>query len=137
MSFDFYFNFDGDCCVVFDFYKQVFGGEFIVEMIFVDGLEDMLVVEDDKDKIMYVLLLIGDSIFMGSDVLSDQSLVIFGSNVYIFYVLLSVEIVKECFVCFLEGGIVMMFFEEQFWGDFFGSCIDCFGVYWMFNFILG
>jgi PhnB protein len=31
-----------------------------------------------------------------------------------------------------EGGTVEMELQEMFWGDYFGSCKDKFGVQWMF-----
>jgi PhnB protein len=31
------------------------------------------------------------------------------------------------------GGKVDMELQEMFWGDYFGSCTDRFGVKWMFN----
>jgi PhnB protein len=32
-----------------------------------------------------------------------------------------------------EGGEVEMPMEDQFWGDYFGSFRDRFGIYWMIN----
>ena len=32
-----------------------------------------------------------------------------------------------------EGGEAVMPLQEMFWGGYFGSCIDKFGVRWMFN----
>jgi PhnB protein len=31
------------------------------------------------------------------------------------------------------GGKVTMDLQDMFWGDYFGSCTDKFGVQWMFN----
>ncbi|HBK94994.1 MAG TPA: VOC family protein, partial [Porphyromonadaceae bacterium] len=33
-----------------------------------------------------------------------------------------------------EGGEVEMPMADQFWGDYFGSLKDKFGVYWMINY---
>jgi len=33
-----------------------------------------------------------------------------------------------------EGGKVEMALQDMFWGDYFGSCTDKFGIQWMFNF---
>jgi len=33
-----------------------------------------------------------------------------------------------------EGGKVTMPLQDMFWGDYFGSCVDKFGVNWMFAF---
>jgi PhnB protein len=33
-----------------------------------------------------------------------------------------------------EGGTVEMPMEDQFWGDYFGSFVDKFGIGWMVNY---
>jgi len=32
-----------------------------------------------------------------------------------------------------EGGEAVEPLQEMFWGGYFGSCVDRFGVHWMFN----
>jgi PhnB protein len=32
-----------------------------------------------------------------------------------------------------QGGRVTMEPQEQFWGDYFGTLTDRFGIHWMFN----
>jgi PhnB protein len=31
------------------------------------------------------------------------------------------------------GGIISMALQDMFWGAYFGSCTDKFGVHWTFN----
>ena len=33
-----------------------------------------------------------------------------------------------------EGGTVTMPVQEMFWGSYFGSCTDKFGINWQFNY---
>jgi PhnB protein len=40
---------------------------------------------------------------------------------------------EKLFNALSEGGNVGMPLQEMFWGDYFGSCTDKFGVQWMFN----
>ena len=37
------------------------------------------------------------------------------------------------FKALADGGKVEMALQEMFWGDYFGSLTDRFGVQWMFN----
>lgn len=41
--------------------------------------------------------------------------------------------IDRLFAAFPEGGKVEMPLQEMFWGDYFGSCTDKFGVQWMFH----
>ncbi len=40
---------------------------------------------------------------------------------------------KKLFDALSDGGTISMELEDTFWGDYFGSCSDKFGVQWMFN----
>jgi len=40
---------------------------------------------------------------------------------------------KQLFDKLSEGGTVSMELQDMFWGDYFGSCTDKFGIHWMFN----
>jgi PhnB protein len=37
------------------------------------------------------------------------------------------------FAALSAGGTVQMTLQEMFWGDYFGSLTDRFGICWMFN----
>ncbi len=133
MSLNPYLNFAGNCREAFDFYRSVFGGEFEALMTFADGPEGMPVEEADKDKVMHVSLPLGTSVLMGSDVPSQAPPVAAGNNVQISFAPESREEADRCFARLAEGGEVTMPLEEQFWGDYFGSCTDRFGIHWMIN----
>lgn len=57
----------------------------------------------------------------------------FGNNVYINLEPDSREETKRLFGALSKGGRVEMELQDMFWGDYFGSCVDQFGVQWMFN----
>jgi PhnB protein len=40
---------------------------------------------------------------------------------------------KRLYDALSAGGKVEMELMEMFWGDYFGSCTDKYGVQWMFN----
>ena len=40
---------------------------------------------------------------------------------------------KKLFDALSKGGVITMELQDMFWGDYFGSCVDKFGINWMFN----
>ena len=57
----------------------------------------------------------------------------FGNNSYISLEPDSKEETKKLFNALSEGGKITMELQDMFWGAYFGTCIDKFGVQWMFN----
>lgn len=131
-----YLNFDGNCEEAFNFYKSVFGGEFTyfskIGEISGEGYP-----KEDENLVMHVSLPIGDEILMGSDVTSNmQSQFKSGNNNYISIMPDSREEADRLFNELSAGGEIEMPLEEMFWGDYFGSFRDRFGIWWMINFDL-
>ena len=56
-----------------------------------------------------------------------------GNNVYINLEPDTHGEANRLFNALAEGGTVEMALAEQFWGDYYGSLKDRFGVQWMFN----
>lgn len=132
-----YLNFQGNTEAAFNFYKSVFGGEFTSVVRFKDvSMEGINLPEEDKDKIMHISLPLGnDLILMGTDALESlgQKL-IFGNNFSISIHPESKEEADKLFYALAEGGKIEMPIADQFWGDYFGSVRDKFGVQWMVNY---
>ena len=129
-----YLTFDGNCREVFDFYQSVFGGEFSAFQTFGDGPPDIGVPDEHKDRVMHVSLPIGTSTLMGSDTGPGQPAVANGSN---FSISVSPDSREACDALFAKmsaGGQVTMPLADMFWGAYFGTCEDQFGISWMFNF---
>ena len=127
-------NFNGNCREAFEFYRSVFGGEFDNLLTFGDGPDDFIVPEDERDQVMHVSLPMGDSVLMGSDTpsWSDEPTQM-GNNFAISCMPSSREETDELFGRMAEGGTVTMPLEDMFWGAYFGSCTDRFGIRWQFN----
>jgi PhnB protein len=129
-----YLNFDGNAEEAFNFYKSVFGGEFaggVMRMGDAPGMED--IAEEEKGRVMHVSLPItGGDTLMASDIMPSmgQKLVV-GNNNYICVSPDSKEEADRLFAGLSAGGEVEMPMEDQFWGDYFGSFKDKFGVCWM------
>ena len=134
MALSIYLNFNGNCRQAFDFYRSVFGGDFISISTFGEGPDDMGMPEDEKDHIMHVTLPIGDSVLMGSDTSAAfgppyQA----GNNFSVSCHPQTREETDRLFAGISAGGTVTMPLQDVFWGSYFGSCVDKFGVPWMFN----
>ena len=131
-----YLNFDGQAEEAFNFYKSIFGGEFageIYRMGNAPGTENLS--EDSKNRVMHIGLPIGSDLLMGSDIIPEfgQTLVR-GNNNYISIFPDSREDAQRFFNGLSAGGTIEMPLEDQFWGDYFGSFQDKFGIGWMVNY---
>ena len=130
-----YLSFNGNCREALDFYRSVFGGEYVIIQTFGDGPPDMGVPESDRDKIMHATLTVGDGVIMGSDMPSNFGPPpVVGSNFSLSYPTQSREETDELFAKMSEGGKVTMPLQDMFWGSYFGACTDKFGINWQFDY---
>ena len=137
MSLSTYLFFDGNCREAFEFYRSVFGGEYLALQTFGDGPPDMNVPESEKDRIMHVSLAVGSGVLMGSDSTSAFGPApVQGTNFAISIVGESRGHCDEVLAKLSEGGTVKMPMEETFWGAYFGCWVDRFGINWMINYEL-
>ncbi len=130
-----YLNFNGNAEEAFRFYQTVFGGElFIQKMSEAPGTENLP--EKEKNLAMHVALPIGNGQFlMASDCLESQGHVLNqGNNNYISLSPDSREEARRIFDALSAGGTIEMPLDDMFWGDYFGSFKDKYGVCWMINY---
>ena len=135
-----YLNFARETEAAFNFYKSVFGGEFfgdgIMRMGDVPPMEGVPpLAEADKDLVMYVELAItGGHKLMGTDSPENMGFTLKqGNNVSINVQPDTRAETKRLYEALSAGGKVTMELQDMFWGDYFGSCTDKFGIHWMFN----
>ena len=135
-----YLNFPRNTEEAFHFYKSVFGGEFsgggIARFKDIPQAEDMPnLSEEDQNLIMHnELQLPGGHKLMGTDAPESMGFhVNFGNNVHINLELDTREETEKLFDSLSSGGKVTMELQDVFWGAYYGSCTDKFGVQWMFN----
>jgi len=131
-----YLNFNGITEEAFSFYKSVFGGEFLTLVRFRDNPGCGDIVEADKDRIMHIALPIGNgTVLMATDSLESMGQKLsLGNN---FYICLSPDTKEEAdrlFNGLSGGGKVEMPIQDMFWGDYWGSFADKFGVQWMVSY---
>ncbi len=135
-----YLNFTRNTEEAFNFYRSVFGGEFVEgriarfgDMPPMEGAPPMD--EADRNLVMHVELpILGGHILMGTDAPESMGFSVnFGNNVHINLEPDTKVETKELFDALSSGGKVTMELADMFWGAYFGSCVDKFGVQWTFN----
>jgi PhnB protein len=91
--------------------------------------------EAEKAMVMHIELAItGGHVLMGTDALESMGhKLTFGNNVHINVEPDTREEAKRLFDALAEGGKVSMPLQDMFWGAYFGSLTDRFGVQWMVN----
>ncbi|MCX2492387.1 VOC family protein [Pedobacter sp. PF22-3] len=129
-----YLNFNGNTEEAFNFYKSVFGGEFLVVQRYKDspGCEGMPM--SDQEKLMHIALPIGGNILMGTDITNPMPSATFGSGVSLSVDAASEEEAKRLFDRLSTGGTITMALEKTFWNALFGMTTDKFGIQWMVNY---
>lgn len=134
-----YLNFPGNTEEAFNFYKSVFGGEFVAEPVRFGSMppqEGMPPLPDDaKNMIMHMALpILGGHLLMGSDAPESMGFKVnLGNHVYIMLSPDTRAETKALFDKLSDGGKIEMDLQEMFWGDYYGSCTDKYGVQWMLN----
>lgn len=134
-----YLNFDGNTEEAFEFYKSVFGTDYIGNIF---RMGDMPAEEGAppmanhlKNLVMNVQLpILGGHILMGTDNVAEWGHETKRGNAM--YIVLQPDSRAEAdrlFAALSNGGTVQMPMADQFWGDYFGDCIDQFGVQWMIS----
>lgn len=131
-----YLNFNGTTEEAFNFYRSVFGGEFLTLQRFKDTPEADRIQQTDRDKIMHVALMIANgTILMGTDALESMGHpLIVGNN---FFMSISAESEQEAEKYFDQlsvGGRISVPLKKTFWGAYFSIFTDRFGIQWMINY---
>jgi PhnB protein len=134
-----YLNFEMETEAAFNFYREIFGGEFqggIMRFWDVPSSENMPPLPaEELNLVMHVSLPILDGFqLMGSDAPKSMGFKITpGNNAYINLMPATRAETRRIFTALADGGAVEQELQEMFWGDYFGSLRDKFGVLWMFN----
>lgn len=131
-----YLNFDGTAEEAFNFYKSVFGGEFsaIHRMNEMPGAEQLA--ENEKDRIMHIALPINEHVtLMASDIMPSYGhKLILGNSTHISLHPSSREEAEHLFNGLSAGGNVDMELQDTFWGAYYGSFKDKYGIQWLVNY---
>jgi len=135
-----YLNFSHNTEEAFIFYQSVFGGEFggggIARFSDIPVSEGMpSIPEEDKNLIMHIELpILGGHVLMATDAPASMGFnLTFGNNININLEPDTKEETQRLFDALSSGGQVTNELQVMFWGAYYGSCIDKFGILWMFN----
>jgi PhnB protein len=133
-----YLNFSRNTEEAFNFYKSVFGGEFNGHIARFKDIPEgggPPLAEDDKNLVMHIELpIVGGHVLMGTDAPESMGFTVnYGNNVHISLEPDTRDETKKLFDGLSADGKVTMQLADMFWGAYFGSCTDKFGVQWMFN----
>jgi PhnB protein len=125
-----YLNFRDNAREAMEFYKSVFGGE-----LNVNTFADFNAAQDpsESDKVMHSQLEAPNGILlMGADTPSSMEFEE-GSNGSISLSGDDESELRGYYDKLSADGTVIMPLEKAPWGDFFGMCMDRFGVRWLVN----
>ncbi len=131
-----YLNFPGNTEEAFNFYKSIFGGEFLTLQRFKDTPHGDKMSAEDRERVMHVAFPVGKStILMGTDALEPMGQTLkTGDNFSLAISPESEEEMNRVFNALAVGGTVVMPIEKMFWGAHFGMLTDKFGIQWMVNY---
>ena len=129
-----YLYFKGNCERAFDFYKSIFGGEYE----FIGRYKDIPQKARQNfpyctdEQIMHVTLPISkETILMGSDLINSNEEIFESKSGFSLFVNTDnkkeAERIFDALSC--EGEIIVPI-ADQFWGSYYGLCIDKFGISW-------
>jgi PhnB protein len=135
-----YLSFDGNAEEAMTFYRSVFGGDFmggIMRWGDAPGCDEgeMKLGDEDKGKVMHMALPISEgNVIMASDSLKAFGPpVTVGNNVTVALGPKTKEEADRLFDGLSAGGTVQMPMADAFWGGYFGSFADKYGVNWLIN----
>ncbi len=136
-----YLNFPGKTEEAFSFYKTVFKGEFtgrglqrFGDIAAPDGAPAMS--EADKKLIIHIeLTIMGGHVLMATDAPESMGFTLtYGNNMHINLEPQTREETDRLFNELSEGGTVSMPLQDMFWGAYYGSLQDKYGINWMLHY---
>ncbi|SDC16700.1 VOC family protein [Actinokineospora iranica] len=123
-----YLSFDGTARQAMEFYREVFGGDLVLNTFGDFGAQD----SPDADKIMHGMLETPSGYtIMGADV--PEGMAHNPGDTITVSLSGDDEELRGHWEKLSDGGTVSVPLEKQMWGDEFGMCVDRYGVPWMVN----
>ena len=134
-----YLNFPRSTEAAFLFYRSVFKSEFAGPIHRFSDIPPQPgqppLPDADRNLVMHVELpILAGHVLMGTDAPESMGFsVTAGNNVYINLEPDTRGETERLFNALSDGGVVEMPLQDMFWGAYFGSLTDRFGIRWMFN----
>lgn len=134
----FYFNFPGNAEEAIRFYQSILGGDIPVIMRMKDAPPNPThpVPAGEEDKIMHMgVRLPTGTMFMASDALESMGYKLaVGNNIVVSLSPESKEEADRIYDGLSAGGSNLSGMKLEFWGDYFGTFTDKFGIGWMVSY---
>ena len=134
-----FLNFSRSTEAAFLFYKSVFRTEFTKPFIRFSDMPPQPgqppLTAADKNLVMHVELpILGGHALMGTDAPESMGLTVTpGNNVHLNLEPDTRAEAERLFHALAAGGKIEMPLQDMFWGAYFGSLVDRFGIHWMVN----
>ena len=134
-----YVNFPGNTEEAFRFYQTVFRTDFVNGIRRFGDIppspDGPPIAEDIKKMVLHVELpLLNGHVLMGTDAPKEMGFTVTrGNNMHINLEPHSREEAARLFQGLAEGGTITMPLQDMFWGAYYGSCTDKYGINWMIN----
>ncbi len=136
-----YLNFKGNAEEAFEFYREVFGTDYLGPIQRMGDVpadpDGPALPEAEKQLVMHAELpILGGHVIMATDMLESMNHELrIGNNTTINLEPDTREETQRLFDALSEGASEGAPLAEMFWGAMWGTCLDRFGVRWMFNFV--
>lgn len=130
-----YLNFNNNCREAMTFYKDCLGGELTLQTV--EELPEMaaLMPPEMKKSIMHSVLTSGDIVIMASDLNREKP--VDGNTVHLCIQCKTENELNTFFSKLSRDGKITEPIADMPWGAKYGSLVDKFGKYWLFNFSKG
>lgn len=132
-----YLNFSDSTEQAFEFYKTVFGTEYVAEPTRYGDMPPMDGMQPPSDELKRLILnvqlpILGGNLLMGSDAPAEMGFDLkTGNNVQICLHVDSRDDADRLFAALADGGVARMPMADAFWGDYYGELADKFGILWL------
>ena len=134
-----YLNFPRSTAEAFEFYRSVFGTDYAAPIARFKDIPPQPgqppLAAGDAELVMHVALpILGGHMLMGTDAPDTMGFTVNpGNNVYINLEPDTRRETDRLFQALAVGGKIETPLQQMFWGAYFGSLTDKFGIQWMFN----
>jgi PhnB protein len=130
-----YLNTMGRTVEQFRFYGDVFGTEPYAIMRMADMPGQSELPEDERDAVIHIEVAILDgTVLMGTDMLRSMGhQLVVGTNVSINLEPDSLTEGQRLFEALSDGATEISPLAKMFWGDYWGTLLDRYGIRWMVN----
>jgi PhnB protein len=135
-----YLNFMGNAEEAFEFYRTVFGTDYLGPIQRMGDVPPSpgapSLSEAEQRMVMHVELpILAGHVIMATDMLESMGHELrIGNNTTINLEPVTLEETQKLFDALSEGSSEAAPLTEMFWGATWGTCLDRFGVRWMFNY---